>query len=579
MAKDLRTLLEPAQTAGKGGKDGVPLAQRRSLTSPGEPRVFRVRAGFVCGLCGRLHGSLEPAFDCLSRCTIQLRLRTPVGRSTSGDQAHYACTACGRGYANTDDAEECFERCLVKMKPSPEFEKALRRVQVRYVQRLQNHGVRPLERIDPFTEHSKMLSALTQEQLALGRKVTASSQRQSEQHAPIAGAAQNIARSHVQAPTPNEAQTQPAMGGSIESAAPAGTNAPTAVQQASQHLPPSFEGLEHPTLSPPVVIEQGGPAMQEFGDSSPEPTDEDISASLMVDLGEVSSNEQILASVPKPTPETSDELSIAPPNVESLEASMDVSNDPASSEQHVNQTESLAAVLASSSAAPQLDLQTDNTTASANIENELDALLEQTLIEDPKEASESSPPSALSMLANATTPIGQSAKANLPATHNTNAAGFDDFPMDLMQDGSDALASALAEASEFAQVAEQPETNILAADVLALLQTSSSNEEVAMSKSHEKELSGKKINVDPDLLDRLTETDASDESLGKVFLRKPDMKTYRRNNAKYCCSACGKEFFTKEQVEACFYAHPEEGSEEARVLLERVKKSSARTAA
>jgi hypothetical protein len=56
------------------------------------------------------------------------------------------------------------------MKPTPQFEVALRRVQVRYMQRLASHGVRSLERIDPLSEHTKMLSTLTREQQALGKK-------------------------------------------------------------------------------------------------------------------------------------------------------------------------------------------------------------------------------------------------------------------------------------------------------------------------------------------------------------------------------------------------------------------------
>ncbi|NBW81874.1 hypothetical protein EBR21_08975, partial [bacterium] len=171
MAKDLRNLLEPANKGASSGANSAPLAQRRNLLSPGEPRVFQVKSGFVCGLCGRVHSKLEPAFDCLGRCTIELRLRSPSGRTSGEAPSHHACTACGRGFANADDAEECFERCLVRMKPNPQFEAALRRVQIRYVQRLQAHGVRPLQRIDPFAEHTKMLTTLTREQQAMGRRV------------------------------------------------------------------------------------------------------------------------------------------------------------------------------------------------------------------------------------------------------------------------------------------------------------------------------------------------------------------------------------------------------------------------
>lgn len=65
----------------------------------------------------------------------------------------------------------------------------------------------------------------------------------------------------------------------------------------------------------------------------------------------------------------------------------------------------------------------------------------------------------------------------------------------------------------------------------------------------------------------------------KVFVRQPKMKPYRREHAKYCCSACSKEFFTKEQVEACFFSHPEEGSEEEQLLLEKIAKLKNKSAA
>ena len=55
------------------------------------------------------------------------------------------------------------------MKPTPLFEKALRKVQVRYSQRFASHGVRALERIDPLSEHKKILTLITKEQEALGR--------------------------------------------------------------------------------------------------------------------------------------------------------------------------------------------------------------------------------------------------------------------------------------------------------------------------------------------------------------------------------------------------------------------------
>ena len=118
----------------------------------------------------------------------------------------------------------------------------------------------------------------------------------------------------------------------------------------------------------------------------------------------------------------------------------------------------------------------------------------------------------------------------------------------------------------------------MAADVLAMLQTSDSSETVALSSRQERQLDSLKINVDTEFLDT-ADPDAEAGAALTVYVRYPDMKPYRRNNAKYACSACSNEFFTKEQVEACFFAHPEEGSEEARALLAKGMKLAGKSAA
>jgi hypothetical protein len=185
--------------------------------------------------------------------------------------------------------------------------------------------------------------------------------------------------------------------------------------------------------------------------------------------------------------------------------------------------------------------------------------------------------SALSMLALSTQ------TKNLPASEVASQAitagnGLDDFNVNLLNGATNELSGAFAEASDFANVAEQPETNLLAADVLALLQTNQADERIEVTAKDKKILQEKSVKIDENLLDSVSE--AINESAGTtVFLRKEGMKPYRRNNAKYSCSACSSDFFTKEQVDACFYSHPEEGSEEAKALLAKVKNSPKKSVA
>ncbi len=39
--------------------------------------------------------------------------------------------------------------------------------------------------------------------------------------------------------------------------------------------------------------------------------------------------------------------------------------------------------------------------------------------------------------------------------------------------------------------------------------------------------------------------------------REPGMKPFKRHDAKYVCSVCETKFFTKSEVEECFFSHPE----------------------
>jgi len=136
------------------------------------------------------------------------------------------------------------------------------------------------------------------------------------------------------------------------------------------------------------------------------------------------------------------------------------------------------------------------------------------------------------------------------------------------------------ESSEFANFGSEVESqDHSGADALALLQDQPVEVDSAPQENRNSRALVNKNRIDGDLLDELTDTDEDQGALNKVFVRREKMKPYRRDHAKYCCSACSKEFFTQEQVEACFFSHPEEGSEEERLLLEKVAKLSNNTAA
>lgn len=556
MAKDLRGLLEPAtaSNSGNGAQTSAPLAQRRSLSSPGEPRVFRVRSGFVCGLCGRLHEGLEKAFDCLGRCTIELRLRAPAGPTHLGGQAHFACTACGRGFVNSDDAEQCFERCLGRMKPNPQFEKALRRVQVRYAQRLASHGVRALERIDPLMEHTKMLTTLTKERAALGRDTTISLSRQQP----------SFSKDHKVQKNQTAAEQ---------------------VLQSDFHAEQELFQLSEETLITPITENE----QTEFENHAIEGREKTETPTIDTDAFTAAAEEM--------TEENADDESAM---------STEISASASESGQFEENMPSLEEFDASSppeSSSPDSVLQNDSTdeahTSEPNVNelintDELDAVAQIDLesIDFPQEEFDTS--SALSALASATLESHNTLPKN-NAVNASNASQLNPNITDKLNSlGSDELGSAFAEASEFAAVARQPDeegsefasfieqktdVDSTGADVLALLQAPPEGENLKLNNNQEKILKEKTIQIDQALLDAVTSGQEIAPEVTEIFVRKAEMKPYRRNNAKYGCSACAREFFTKEQVEACFYSHPEEGSEEEKVLLQKITKSKVNSAA
>jgi len=555
--------------------------------------VFRVRAGFVCGLCGRLHENLEPAFDCLGRCTIELRLRTPAGRALSGEQGHYACTACGRGFANTDDAEDCFERCLSKMKPSPQFEEALRRVQVKYVQRLQAHGLRSLSKIDAFAEHTRMLETLKQEQRALGRPVAN-------------GEAEN---DHVKSTPVQHSQPQ-----QVNPAQQAET---TSINQAPNALPAetpdiranlaTAAGLEPSTTAAVIEASRGfvsEPETLPGADSTS--AEAEAQALLEGDFGDVSAAESLLSeNFSNSTSDTSasellNESSLDDENLSVVDKSDEIGvSEIGSSSDFGLSTRSLSGEFSDSenSSIPVKD---------SDAFGEMDSLMTDGF-------SDNQPPSAgEQLLSGAFVDRAKLAAAGFTDSNNSTGSGGSDSALSILASSEAENASlkglkdkqkpktgsqpkgdfenglseiGINSASKvnvppvFNKNSEEPETNALAADVLALLQTTDTQENLELNTRQAKDLNTLKVNVDTDLLDKIAAKDEGEDDAGTLYLRLADMKPYRRNNAKYCCSACGNEFFTKEQVEACFFGHPEEGSEEAKVLLAKGAKIAKKSAA
>jgi hypothetical protein len=413
---------------------------------------------------------------------------------------------------NSDDAEQCFERCLGRMKPNPQFEKALRRVQVRYAQRLASHGVRALERIDPLTEHTKMLTTLTKERAALGRDTTISPPRQ-----------QPVFSKHHTEQEPHTAVEQ--------------------VLRTDLHAEQELSQLSEETLIAPIYENEGAEfenhAIEARESTEPAAIDKNASTAAAEAMsGENAHHESAMATEAAHMSESSINELI---NADELDA------------------------------VAQIDLES---------------------IDSPQAEFDTS--SALSALASATheshntLPQSETAKVSSASQLNPNIADT------LSALGGDDLGSAFAEASEFASVATQPEdegsgfasmevqttgVESMGADVLALLQAPPEGENLKLNANQEKILKDKTIQVDEALLDAVTSSREIPIEVTELFVRKAEMKPYRRNYAKYVCSACTREFFTKEQVEACFYSHPEEGSEEEKVLREKIAKNKANSAA
>lgn len=538
MAKDLRGFLEPPRDVAKNKEtqSSTPLAHRRGLTSPGEPRVFQVRSGYVCGLCGQVHRKLESAFDCLGRCTVQLRLRSPAGPSHTGSQAHFACTACGRGFANCDDAEQCFERCIQKLKPTKEFETALRRVQVKYAQRLASHGVRQLERIDPFKEHTKMLETLTKEQVALTPPSLLTGSV--EQPAPVEEV--RAEEREVQL-----ARTEPEVSQPMSKAVSSELQPPEKQNESLNDAQPSaaLSGDENMQLASAGV--QGLEENLEHTAKSSAPIEE--TAHLTVDA-EPAGDERM-------EPEAESDVSI------DEHEQLRVEGELSSEENAASAVENLLSAGTNEQAAPQ------NESALLMLD-EGAALIDDSEIGDAQPTAEKA--------ADAT---DNSTLSSTSKTHSLDSLEMDDFAS-LEEAQAPNTSHRGLESSDFASIGNENETEAgLGEDVFAMLQDPPPKLDEGQKKQQFATSRISKNRIETDLLDDLSTADQQQDDFDKVYVRQPRMKAYRRDHAKYCCSACSKEFFTKEQVEACFYSHPEAGSEEERLLLEKIAKIKNKTAA
>jgi hypothetical protein len=134
--------------------------------------------------------------------------------------------------------------------------------------------------------------------------------------------------------------------------------------------------------------------------------------------------------------------------------------------------------------------------------------------------------------------------------------------------------------SEFADFGLENETEAgLGDEVMSMLQDSPPPIESSTMKGLSSSSGKDKNKIDVDLLDEVIGVGEDQSDYNTVFVRTEKMKPYKREHSKYCCSACSKEFFTKEQVEACFFSHPEAGSEEERILLEKIAKLKNKSAA
>lgn len=552
MAKDLREFLEypMASSAGRRSMDSAPLAHRRSVSSPGEPRVFKVKSGFVCGLCGRMHEVLDQAFECLGRCIFELRLRSAAGATHSGSQTRFACTACGRGFVNCEDAEQCFERCLIRMKPTPLFEKALRKVQVRYSQRFASHGVRALERIDPLSEHKKILTLITKEQEALGRGAGETE----------TVGIQQIAAQNKEASVNDFEERSQDVEPRSSTAEQSRPQNPVREEQIGVHA----QALRHAQSTQPAQTTQPNLLSEEFSEPS-------TASTVVEDQGEILGFESQKNSEHESEENLIQESSIGstqPDSSQSSESTQDISDDFSSM------------IGSEENATIRVGLQEQENLASAQSRamngtpESLDPMAELGGLDSVSESSNNSHLDALNSLSSALD-LKENEFEMTPAVKQSGLAESLAFMND------DTFGNALEDASAFASTAQQPDLpEEDGQDVFAMLQTPPEGEDLKLNEKHEELLQGSSLSIDSGILDNLSNEEEPHIDATSVFFRKPDMKkSYRRNNAKYCCSACGKEYFTKEQVDVCFYSHPEEGSNEAQVLLHKANKNRTKSVA
>ncbi|MEN9825280.1 MAG: hypothetical protein RI953_1025, partial [Pseudomonadota bacterium] len=420
----------------------------------------------------------------------------------------------------------------------------------------QAHGVRPLQRIDPFSEHTKMLATLTREQEAMGRPV-ARVERPSRAVTELKPTPEAVEiKNPEQFALPLDAAEEPSVSAQTSPGLPE-TFQETTTSQVSVAGEPHFEAESTET------------SLSELPTTAPASAAAEISASTEASLSieEMEMENDLMAG-----------LDIQEDNehqTPSLQKSSDTQKSESSDSADLNALLEGGESISDANVSLPMNLQESISSETSLDLSPTESGLEDLLATSNNELSPSG--SALSMLALSTQ------TNTLPASEVASQAsktgdGLDGFNVNLLDGATNDLSGAFAEASDFANVADQPETNLLAADVLALLQTNQADERIEVRSNDKKILQEKSVKIDENLLDSVSE--AIDESAGTtVFLRKEGMKPYRRNNAKYSCSACSSDFFTKEQVDACFYSHPEEGSEEAKALLAKVKNSPKKSVA
>lgn len=75
-------------------------------------KVYRTRAGFICGICRSIYDSRLVANNCLNVCWFELQTLYPVIRKKSALKGTiYRCQHCARDYDHEPAALQCAEIC------------------------------------------------------------------------------------------------------------------------------------------------------------------------------------------------------------------------------------------------------------------------------------------------------------------------------------------------------------------------------------------------------------------------------------------------------------------------------------